>query len=76
MDLTVGSDGVVYIADGTYFYALGADGVLHTLGMLFSPPGYPGFIRGGVTATGGPGEFVVTTSGGAGRPIPSDRWRK
>ncbi|WP_370509624.1 SMP-30/gluconolactonase/LRE family protein [Mycobacterium sp. SA01] len=61
LDLTVGSDGVVYIADGTYFYALGADGELQTLGMLFSP-GYPGFVR-GVTATG-PGEFVVTTSGG------------
>lgn len=61
LDLTVGSDGVVYIADGTYFYALRADGELQTLGMLFSP-GYPGFVR-GVTATG-PGEFVVTTSGG------------
>ena len=29
--------------------------------MLFSP-GYPGFLRG--VATSGPGEFVVTTSGG------------
>ena len=29
--------------------------------MLFSP-GYPGFLRG--VASSGPGEFVVTTSGG------------
>ena len=29
--------------------------------MLFSP-GYPGFLRG--AGAGGPGEFVVTTSGG------------
>lgn len=61
MDLAVGGDGRVYVADGTYFYALGADGSLDTVGMLFSP-GYPGFLRGLVPS--GPGEFVVTTSGG------------
>jgi sugar lactone lactonase YvrE len=61
LDLTVGPDGRLYIADGTYFYVLQADGTLQALGMLFSP-GYPGFVR-GVTATG-PGEFMVTTSGG------------
>ncbi len=61
LDLTVGVDGNLYIADGTYFYALLPDGALHTVGMLFSP-GYPGFVR-GVTAAG-PGEFLVTTSGG------------
>jgi sugar lactone lactonase YvrE len=61
LDLTVGSDGRVYVADGTYFYALRPDGALETVGMLFSP-GYPGFIRGVTTA--GAGEFVVTTSGG------------
>lgn len=60
LDLTVGDDGRLYIADGTYFYVL-ADSVLQTVGMLFSP-GYPGFTRGVVSA--GPGEFVVTTSGG------------
>jgi sugar lactone lactonase YvrE len=38
-----------------------ADGSLETVGMLFSP-GYPGFVRG--LAAAGPGEFVVTTSGG------------
>ena len=61
LDITVGTDGVVHIADGTYLYSLGADGSLHTVGMLFSP-GYPGFVRG--LAQAGAGEFVVTTSGG------------
>lgn len=61
LDITVGADGVVHIADGTYLYSLGADGLLHTVGMLFSP-GYPGFVRG--LAQAGAGEFVVTTSGG------------
>ncbi|HEY3994844.1 MAG TPA: SMP-30/gluconolactonase/LRE family protein [Mycobacterium sp.] len=61
LDLTVGHDGQLYIADGTYFYAALPDGSLHTVGMLFSPA-YPGFLR-GVTSSR-PGEFVVTTSGG------------
>lgn len=61
LDLAIGDDGSVYVADGTYFYMVRADGSLETAGMLFSP-GYPGFLR-GVAATG-PGEFVVTTSGG------------
>ena len=41
LDLAVGDDGRVYVADGTYFYALQPDGSLQTVGMLFSP-GYPG----------------------------------
>lgn len=61
LDLEVGDDGRVYVADGTYLYALQPDGSLLTVGMLFSP-GYPGFLRGLVRS--GPGEFVVTTSGG------------
>ncbi|MEE6135940.1 SMP-30/gluconolactonase/LRE family protein [Mycobacterium sp. 050128] len=61
LDLAVGHDGRLYIADGTYFYVALPDGTLHTAGMLFSF-GYPGFLRGLVA--GGPGEFVVTTSGG------------
>jgi len=61
LDLAVGDDGNLYVADGTYFYRVGPDRALQTVGMLFSP-GYPGFIRGVVPAGGG--EFVVTTSGG------------
>ncbi|ABW13090.1 SMP-30/Gluconolaconase/LRE domain protein [Parafrankia sp. EAN1pec] len=61
LDLTVGEDGNLYIADGTYFYRLRPGGRPETLGMLFSP-GYPGFVR-GLTAVGA-GEFIVTTSGG------------
>ncbi|MFZ3268564.1 MAG: SMP-30/gluconolactonase/LRE family protein [Mycobacterium sp.] len=61
LDLAVGSDGNLYIADGTYFYVLRPDRSLQTVGMLFTP-GYPGFLRG--LAPSGPGEFVVTTSGG------------
>jgi sugar lactone lactonase YvrE len=61
LDLTVGHDGRLYIADGTYFYMALPDGSLQTVGMLFSP-GYPGFLRG--VESSGPDEFVVTTSGG------------
>lgn len=61
LDLAAGHDGRLYIADGTYFYVALPGGSLQTVGMLFSP-GYPGFLRG--VASSGPGEFVVTTSGG------------
>jgi sugar lactone lactonase YvrE len=61
LDLAIGDDGNLYVADGTYFYLVGPDGSLQTVGMLFSP-GYPGFLRG--LAPAGPGTFVVATSGG------------
>jgi sugar lactone lactonase YvrE len=61
LDLAVGDDGNLYVADGTYFYRVLPDGSLETVAMLFSP-GYPGFLRG--LAAAGAGEFVVTTSGG------------
>jgi sugar lactone lactonase YvrE len=61
LDLAMGANGNLYVADGTYFYVLHPDRTLQTVGMLFTP-GYPGFLRG--LAPTGPGEFVVTTSGG------------
>lgn len=61
LDLAVGADGNLYVADGTYFYVLLPDRTLQTVGMLFTP-GYPGFLRGLTPTTAG--EFVVTTSGG------------
>jgi sugar lactone lactonase YvrE len=60
LDLTVGDDGLVYVADGTNLYALRSRKLV-SVGGLFSP-GYPGFIR-GVTSVG-EGAFVVTTSNG------------
>jgi len=61
LDLAIGDDGNLYVADGTYLYVVGPDSALQTVGMLFSP-GYPGFLRG--LAPAGPGAFVVATSGG------------
>ncbi|MCK9926499.1 SMP-30/gluconolactonase/LRE family protein [Frankia sp. Mgl5] len=61
LDLTLDTDGTLYIADGPFFYALSPGGSPRTVGMLFSP-GSPGFVR-GVTTTG-PGEFIVTTGNG------------
>jgi sugar lactone lactonase YvrE len=61
LDLAVGTDGTLYVADGTFFYALGSDRRLRTVGMLFTA-GYPGFLRG--VAPAGSGEFAVTTSSG------------
>jgi sugar lactone lactonase YvrE len=60
LDLTVGDDGQVYIADGTNLYNV-SGGQLRSVAMLFTP-GYPGFLR-GLTSVGN-GTFVVTTSGG------------
>ena len=62
LDLAVGSDGALYVADGTFFYRVGGDGTKDVVGTLFTP-GYPGFTRGLVSA--GPDEFVVTTANGA-----------
>ncbi|KUI40955.1 gluconolaconase [Mycobacterium sp. GA-1199] len=70
LDLAVGEDDRLYVADGTYFYTVGDGGSLQTVGMLFSP-GYPGFLRGVAPVAGG--AFVVSTSGGQiGRYRPAD----
>ena len=61
LDLAVGADGELYVADGTFFYRLAAGGEKEIAGMLFTP-GYPGFLRGLVAS--GPGEFTVTTANG------------
>jgi sugar lactone lactonase YvrE len=63
LDLSVGDDGNLYVADGTHLYVILPGGKLRTLGMMFTP-GYPGSapIR-GLVAVGG-GELVVTTSNG------------
>ncbi|OLT38403.1 gluconolaconase [Actinomadura sp. CNU-125] len=60
LDLTVGADGTLYIADGMFFYAVPpGGGGPRMLDMAFNP-GWPGYVR-GATAVGD-GEFVVTTS--------------
>lgn len=61
LDLTMGSEGTLYVADGTNLYALLPGNTLRSVGNLFSS-NYPGFIR-GLTSVGA-GEFVVTTSNG------------
>ncbi len=61
LDLALGDDGQLYVADGTSFYLLPHGGELQRLGMLFST-GYPGFVRG--LAALPQGCFAVTTSGG------------
>lgn len=67
LDLTVGPDGTLYIADGTFLLALEPNGEPRTVGMLFSP-GYPGYIR-GLTSVGN-GEFVVAGNGSVSRYKP------
>ena len=61
LDLAVGDDGSLYVADGTYFYAvrrrrLAADRRNAVLAGLSRLPSRAGAC--------GPGEFVVATSGG------------
>lgn len=62
LDLAMGDDGVLFVADGPYSYTLRPGGTPEVAGMLFTP-GCPGYIRGAAAA--GPGEVIVTTANGA-----------
>ena len=61
LGLAMGADGLIYVADGPYFYTLRPGGQLQVAGMLLMP-GSPGYTRG--VAAGAPGEVVVTTANG------------
>ncbi|WP_332839049.1 SMP-30/gluconolactonase/LRE family protein [Nocardia bovistercoris] len=61
LDLTVGPDGTLYVADGTFFYQYRGGGELEVVASLFSLNS-PGYVR-GVVATG-VNEFVGATSTG------------
>ncbi len=61
LGLAMGQDGVLYIADGPFFYTLRPGAQPQCAGMLFTP-GYPGYSRG--VAASGPGEVIVATASG------------
>jgi sugar lactone lactonase YvrE len=61
LDLTIGEDGVLYVADGPFLYTLRPGSDLQVAGMLFSP-GCPGYMRG--MAAAGQGEVIVATANG------------
>lgn len=61
LGLAVGSDGVLFIADGGFTYTLEPGGKPRAVGMLFTP-GFPGYTRGVVALS--PGEYIVTTANG------------
>ncbi len=61
LDLAMGEDGVLFVADGPYSYTLRPDAAPQVAGMLFTP-GCPGYIRGAAAA--GRGELIVTTANG------------
>lgn len=61
LDLAVGDDGTLFIADGPYCYTLQVGGTPQVAGMLFTP-GCPGYIRG--VAAAGRGTIIVTTANG------------
>lgn len=61
LGIAMGSDGLLYVADGPYTYSLQPGGAPQVAGMLFTP-GIPGYIRG--IASSVPGELIVTTAMG------------
>lgn len=61
LGLAMGEDGVLFVADGGFTYALRPGAEPQVTGMLFSE-GFPGYTRG--VAAAGPGEYIVTTANG------------
>jgi sugar lactone lactonase YvrE len=61
LDVAMGADGILFVADGGFTYTLEPGGVPQVAGMLFSP-GFPGYTRG--VAAAGAGEWLVTTANG------------
>ena len=61
LGITMGEDGVLFVADGPYAYNLKPGSAPQMAAMLFTP-GCPGYTRG--VAASGPGEYTVTTATG------------
>lgn len=61
LGLAMGADGVLFVADGGFCFAIEPGQPRRILGMFFTP-GYPGYARGAAAA--GPGEYIVTTGNG------------
>lgn len=61
LDVAMGEDGVLWIADGGFVFSLRAGEMAKLEGMLFSP-NFPGYSRGVVAA--GAGTMIVTTANG------------
>lgn len=61
LDVSMGEDGVLWIADGGFVFSLRAGEAVKLEGMLFSPS-FPGYSRG--VAAAGAGTMIVTTANG------------
>jgi sugar lactone lactonase YvrE len=61
LDLAMGSDGVLFVADGAFSYVIKPGQEKTIAGHLFSK-GSPGYVRGVIAV--GAGEFIVTTGNG------------
>jgi sugar lactone lactonase YvrE len=61
LGLAIGSEGVLFVADGPFSYTLRPGQARRRVGFLFDS-GYPGYSRGAAAAA--PGEYIVTTANG------------
>lgn len=59
LGLAAADDGALLVGDGAFTYRVAPDGTRTRVAFLFTP-GCPGYVRG--VASGGPGEWIVTTS--------------